>query len=462
MSGELREALTAAQVTALIQKRIDPLLLEYQRRYAPLVRATPSIPWNSTDYYFSQRTQRAAGGFVTDGGARSVTNSTYAQNSFKIRLLQNVGAVTGFSQAVSADLIGDLREREIDGAVQGLLWDIEAGMLWGNDGATNQGPYPQFSGYDTLVSSTTGAATNTIDRAGNTFALADLDKLIDMVEQNASMPIGSNYMLVASTTTVSKTAQLMTAQQRFVDKVEVETGLNVLTYRDVPLIKTSFLGTRSLQMGTVTTSTASGVTGATLADSTTYRYQIVPVMARSGEMAASTEVSRTTGSAGTNLNTITLSFSTPAGLDAAGPVLYKVYRSTAGGASGTVTLLGVVDATVVLGADGITPTLTTSIVDNGTSLVPMNSSTAPSVPPTAYVGTNTGLFPTAAGQENIYLVPRDRDFLVRPYIRELRPLDVYPTTAAPDTLPFAIVSDTTLAIRAPKYVGRLSRVQVAL
>ena len=454
MSGELREALTAAQVTALIQKRIDPLLLEYQRRYAPLVRATPSIPWNSTVYYFNQRTQRAAGGFVSDGGARPVTNSTYAQQQFTMRLLQNVGAVTGYSQAVSADLIGDLREREIDGAVQGLLWDIEAAMLWGCDGATNQGPYPQFSGFDTLISTASGAAQNTIDRAGNTFALSDLDKLIDMVEQQASMPVGSQYMLVASTTTVSKTAQLQTAQQRFVDKVEVESGLNVLTYRDIPLIKTSFLGTRSLQMGTVTTATAT--TGGTLA-AATYRYQVVPVMARSGELAGSTDVTQTTTG---STSTVTLSFSTPAGLDAAGPVLYKVYRSTAG--AGTATLLGVVDSVVVLGADGITPTLTTSIVDTGTALIPQNGATQPSVVPTTYVGTNAGLFATAAGQENIYLVPRDRDFMVRPYIRELRPLDVYPTTAAPDTLPFAIVSDTTLAIRAPKYVGRLARVQVAL
>ena len=455
MSGELREALTAAQVTALIQKRIDPLLLEYQRRYAPLVRSTPSIPWNSTVYNFNQRTARAAGGFVTDGGARPVTSSTYAQTPFTMRLMQSVGAVTGYSQAVTSDLIGDLREREIDGAVSGLLWDVEAAMLWGNDPATTNGPYPQFSGFDTLISSTTGASQNTIDRAGNTYALADLDKLIDMVEQNASMPVGSNYMLVGSTTTVSKTAQLLTAQQRFVDKVEVETGLNVLTYRDVPLIKTSFLGTRSIQMGTVTTTTSTS-TGS-LADAT-YRYSVVAVMARSGETAGSAEVTQTTSGGGTSI--VTLAFSTPAGLDAAGPVLYKVYRSTGG--AGTPVLIGIVDATVVLGSDGITPVATTSIVDTGAALIPKNSSTAPSVTPTAYVGANAGLFATAAGQENIYLVPRDRDFMVRPYIRELRPLDVYPTTAAPDTLPFAIVSDTTLAIRAPKYVGRLARVQVAL
>jgi hypothetical protein len=44
--------------------------------------------------------------------------------------------------------------------------------------------------------------------------------------------------------------------------------------------------------------------------------------------------------------------------------------------------------------------------------------------------------------------------VVRPYVRDVRPIDVYPTTAAPDTLPFAIVSDTCLAIRAPKYAAR--------
>lgn len=459
MSGELREALTAANVTALIQKRIDPLLLEYQRRYAPLVRVTPSIPWNSTTYYFNQRTQRAPGGFVTDGGARPVTNSTYAQTPFTIRNLQNVGAVTGFSQAVTADLIGDLREREIDGAVQGLLWDVEAGMLWGNDPATANGPYPQFSGYDTLISTCSGVSQNTIDRAGNTFALSDLDKLIDMVEQNASMPIGSNYMFVTSTTTFHKTGALLLNQQRFVDKVEVAAGLNVPTYKDIPIIKSSFLGTRSLQMGTVSTATAT--TGGSLTNGTTYRYSIVPVMARSGEMAGSAEVTRATGSPSpADTNTITLSFTPPSGIDGAAPVLYKVYRSSGG--AGTPVLIGICDATVGLAADNVTPVVATSIIDTGGALIPMNGSTAPAVTPTTYVGANSSMYATAAGQENIYLLPTDRDFLVRPYIRELRPLDVYPTTSAPDTLPFAIVSDTCLALRAPKYAGRLTRVQVSL
>src|SRR4051812_9893980 len=74
-SAELREALGAAGAAALVQKIIDPVLLEYQRRYSPLVRAIPSGRWGSTTYFFNQRTVNPNGGFVTDGGTRPVTNS---------------------------------------------------------------------------------------------------------------------------------------------------------------------------------------------------------------------------------------------------------------------------------------------------------------------------------------------------------------------------------------------------
>ncbi len=60
--------------------------------------------------------------------------------------------------------------------------------------------------------------------------------------------------------------------------------------------------------------------------------------------------------------------------------------------------------------------------------------------------------------EDIYLVPRDENFLVRPYTRDVQVIPLAPTVTAPDTLPFALVSDTCVAVRAPKYVGRLARV----
>ncbi|MFE2850562.1 hypothetical protein ACFXJO_05440 [Streptomyces lavendulae] len=451
--NELREALTAAGAAPLVNTIIDPMLLEYQRRYAPLVRAIPSRKWDSTTYYFNQRTARAAGGFVSDGGARPVTNSTYVQNSFPIRNLQSVGAVTGYSQAVTRQLVGDLRAQEIEGSIQGLYWDVENAILWGNSGATTFGGYPQFDGLDTLVSTFSGNSQNSID-LNAALSLGALDRLIDMVEQQSAMSIyDPTWMLVMSPTAASKVAQLVVTQQRFLDRVDIAAGLNVPSYRGIPIMKSSFLSARSYSMGSVTTATSTS--GGTLA-AATYYYQVAPVIARQGEIVPSVEVSQTTTG---STSTVTLSFSTPTGLDGSQPNLFKVYRSTA---TGTETFLGYVDATVGIAADGVTPILTTSIVDDGAKLTPKNGSTVPAQGPSTYVGTNAAMKPQTSGQENIYLISRDQNNIVRPYVREIQPLDVFPTTASPDTMPFAICSDTTLAVRAPKYTGRLARVTTTL
>lgn len=454
--SELQEALTAANVSALVQKQIDPMLLEYQRRYAPFIRALPAVKWGSTVYNFNQRTSRVAGGFVADGGARPVGTSTYVQTAFTIRNLQAVGSVTGYAQDVTADLIGDLRAREIEGAVQGLLWDIETGVVWGNEGATQNGPYPQFNGLDSQIGTFSGASQNAMDEAGAVLLLRHLDLLIDNVEQNASQPVqDSLWMFAMSTTANSKIAQLLTNQQRFVDTVEVAPGLIVPSYRNVPIVKSSFLGARGQSMGTVTAATAT--TGGSLAAGT-YFYKVSAVIARVGEIGVSAEVSQATTGA---TSTVTLSFTPPAGFENGTAISYKVYRSTA---TNTESLLGYVDAVVGLSGDGVTPILTNQIVDTGSALVPQQSTgpVVPAITPTAYYGTNSGHLPRPAGQEDIFLMSRNRDNVVRPYVRDVKPLDVYPTTQAPDTLPFAIVSDTCLAVRAPKYASRLRNIVATL
>lgn len=464
MSSELREALTAAGAGALLPKVIDPVLLEYQRRYAPLVRAIPTTKWDADTYYFNQRTQLARGGFVTDGGGQVLTNSTYAQNSFAMKHVMVTGAITGYAQQVTRMVIGDLRETEIDGSIRGLWWDIETGILWGNSGSTVNGAQPQFDGLDTQIATFSGSNQNAIDCTGTALSLGLLDQAIDMVEQNAAMPIfDDTWMFVVSPTANSKISQLLQSQQRFVGQVEIEAGLIVPTYRDIPFVKSSMLSGRNLSMGTVTTATANS--GGALPQSSTYKYVVTAVIARQGELAPCAEVTQATA-AGTSTNTITLSFSAPTGYESNPPILYKVYRTAAGGSAGSETLLGYVDATVGLAADGITPVVTTSIVDTGTALIPQNGSTVPGTLPTAYYGTNTGAKPptlqSSKSVENIYLMSRDKNNIVRPYVREATPLDVYPTVAAPDTLPYAIVSDTTLAVRAPKYAGRLANVACAL
>jgi hypothetical protein len=454
MSTDLEEALTASGVGALIQKQIDPLLLDYQRRYAPLVRSIPSKKWGSTVYNWNTRTSRVAGGFVTDGGARPQSASVYTQAPVTIRNMQAVGGVTGYAQAVTGDLIGDLERAEIESAVQGLYWDIETALDWGCSGATALGPWPQFDGIDVQCSTFSGSASNAMDEAGAALALRHFDLLIDNVESNAAMAVqDATWMFVVSSTANSKVAQLLTNQQRYVDKVEIAAGLIVPTYRDVPLVKSSFLGAKVGSMGIVTTATAT--TGGTLAAGTRY-YRVSAIMARSGELQPCAEVSQvTTGST----STATLSFTPPVGVDGASPLLYKVFASSA---TGTESLLGYVDAVVGLQGDGITPIYATSIVDTGSALVPQNGATIPASTPATYIGTNAGLLPRAAGGEDMYLMARDPNFVVRPYVREVMPVPVAANVTAPDTMPFALVSDTALAVRAPKYMARVRNVVCSL
>lgn len=462
MPTELQEALTAASsVTPLIQKQIDPLLLEYQRRYSPMLRALPSKQWGSTQYFFNRRVNRPDAGGVVDGGARPIGNSTYEQALFNIRLYQAVGSVTGFAQTVTRDLVGDLRQLEIDGTVQSMLWSVENAFTWGHDGATAAGLYPISTGLDYQVanfSQGTGsnAYVNALEFAsasgGTTMALKYLDEIIDLVETNqGAMPSGSDWMFLMSPRMVSSVGQLLTNQQRFMaPTVEIAAGLNVPSYRDIPLVKSSFLSPRSAAMGTVTTATAT--TGGTLT-AATYRYSVSAVVARFGETLASPEVTQTTTG---STSTVTLSFSTPTNFpDGLSPILYKVYRST--GAAGTPVFVGVVDAFDTTGA------ATTSIIDTGTALLTNSSGNTGTAQAAAYQGVGAGgvlgnMFARLNGSanpiEDIYLVPRDPNFIVRPYTRDMQVIPLAPTVTAPDTLPFALVSDTALAIRGPKYVAR--------
>src|SRR5665213_3009496 len=80
MSDYVQEALDAAGAAALVQKNISPMLLEYVRRYSPLVGILPTEKWGSSVYYFNTRTALSQGGAVVDGGARAVSWSTYVQN----------------------------------------------------------------------------------------------------------------------------------------------------------------------------------------------------------------------------------------------------------------------------------------------------------------------------------------------------------------------------------------------
>lgn len=499
MATDIQEALTAAGAAPLVSKRISPVLLEYQRRYAPLVRTLPSTKWDSTVYYFNKRVTLPGGGFVVDGGAYNQgvpTSSSYNQENFQIRLLQSIGAVTGYAQAVTRNLIGDLRAREIEGAARGLYWDLETALLWGAEAPTSTGPAPQFDGLDVICSSFSSTAystvttninpgvgggtidnyngvgqpgtpgwggttnkwidgidQNAIDANGASLTLGELDLLIDMVESNVAEPVESaEWMFLMSPSANSRLAQLLVNQQRFMDQVEIAAGLIVPTYRGVPIVKSSFLSPRTNVFGATTAAVSAG---GSLASGTARNYRVSAVYARYGEIQASTTAAATPSS--TNLSvTLTLP-GTLTGPEGSKPTHYKVYQGTS---TSNHTLLGLVDAQY-LDTNGVVRT-TSYIVDNGSGLAPYDGTNAANTGQIGYFYTNSGMKPLDSGMQSIYLMSRDPNYIVRPYVREMQPVNIYPTTASPDSLPFAFVADTTLAVRAPKYIGRLANVIAAL
>ena len=448
--SEAVSAATASNTPQLIAKYIDPLVVQYVKRLSPLLAVVPSKKISTNQYYFNQETVRPDGGAVVDGGARATSWSTFVQGSNIVRNYQAVGQVTKFAQAVTAGVVGDLYRQQVDSAMKNLTWAVETGLLFGNDVATAAGQYPGMQGLDYQCSAYSGANQNAIDfnAAFTTLSTGNpLDQLIDLLEVQARELGAGDLAFVMSTTMASKIAQLSVPNQRFVNDVDVAPGLNVFTYRDIPILKSSFLASRSTAMGTLSPSTST--TGGTLA-ATTYYYRVSAIINRFGESAAATEVSQTTTGA---TSTVTLTFATPTGPDANGPILYKVWRSTA---AGTETLLGVVDAYDKGG------TAVTAIIDTGTGLLTNSAGQTDASVSGQYVGQNAGQKPRAAGQEDIFLIPRNEDFLVRPYVRDFFAEDLAATITAPDMRPFYVQSDTCLSVRDPKFVGRISRVSASL
>lgn len=464
MSTELEEALgavTAASGSSLIQKYIDPLVLEYVRRYAPLLSSIPSKKLVGTNAYnWVTRTALPDGGTVSDGGARGLSSSTWTQTPTAVKNFQAQGGVTGFAQAVTG-VIGDLQRAEIDGAMKSLMWSVETSLVYGNDAATLGVPVqtsaggvisggPDMRGLDYQVNQYSGTAQNAFDENHGTVSFSLLDTLIDSVEENAAQPLGPDWMFVCSPKVGSKINQLLTNQQRFNDTNQANAGIYVPMYRECSIVKSSFMASRSQSMGAVTTATAT--TGGSLAVAT-YRYQVSAVINRFGETAGSPEVTQATTTTATS--TVTLSFSTPSGPDGNGPILYKVFRSTGG--AGTATLLGVVAPFDDQG------NAVTSIVDNGTTLLANGRAQTGAAPwPLTYQDGNAGQFARTAGDEDIYLIPKTDEFIVRPYVRDFFSKELAQTTTAPDVMPFYIATDTALSVRAPKYVARASRVSVTL
>lgn len=472
---EIRESFTlAGGASTLTPKIIDRMLTELQRKYGPMYRAFPHRSWETDTFYFNQRTALPAAQFTLEAppnsgstGAVAASNSTYVQQGFPIKHTQSQIDISTFAAKVAV-VNGPLVSLELAGAAKSMEWLEETTHMWGNAGSTLNTYRPQWDGLDFQI-----ASANKIDGASQLFNLSTLDNAIDAIRGAYAGELGTDFFFAMSFKAQSRLNGLFVQQQRFdkemtkifmrtdygdvgapvVDSA-VDAGIEVQTYRGIPIVVSSFLSSQGT-MGTITL-TANAGTGSSLSTSTTY-YYVVEALTKYGVSVASAEVSAAPAGSGNN---ITLSWTTPTITDAYGNAIgilgYRIFRGTTSGSESLYAVSAAFDAS---------DAAVTSFTDTG---LPQLSSTAGAYAVTvAKSGSNAAsdgvTFPRvqSTGQtiEDIWLVPRDPEILCIPEVNPVETQMLAPINAR--TRQFALTSDKTMALRASTFAAKICRVRIA-
>lgn len=483
---EVREAYTlAGGASNLTPRIIDRLLNELKRMYGPLYRAIPHKTWMTNQFIFNQRTGLPAAQHTTEApptsGAGSVapSNSTFVEKTFNIKHTQSQLDISTFAAKV-ATVNGPLFDIELLGAAKSMEWLDETTHMFGNEASTINTARPQWDGIDYQI-----ASANKIDAGTNLLALKYMDNAIDAVRGPYAGELGNNWFFTMTPSMQSFLNGLFVNQQRFnavmgkttlftrddygdpeapVSDSGVDAGIEVQTYRSIPIVLSTFLSSVGTMTSVSVTSTNTGSGGGLLA-ANTYYYRIEAVT-KYGLSAASAEVSASPTSDG---NSIVLGWTTPTPTDTLGNTIdiigYRIFRSTTSGNES----LYAVSAAFNLAA---TDTAVTSWTDTGLAVnpnigsngVPSTTTTYSATISTSGTATSDGVtFPRvqtgSQKVEDIWLVPRDPEILVCPEVNPIETQMLAPVNAR--TRQFALTSDKTLAMRAAPFGAKISRVRYA-
>lgn len=321
---------TSASGRNLIPEQIDPYIAEVALAKNPLRALIPRRKWNSGTYDQNVRSTIGDGRHVGDGMTVKSSTSTITRNTERLKIMQALGGVSGYEQEASKEHIDALR-MESRGHTVGISQEEEFAMIYGNAKADD---YLQ-NGFDKWIE------TNITQTPGVATSFKHLDAMIDAITDREGIP----GFFTMSTAMLSSLGRIHFATQRFLDKVEIEGGIKLLSYRDIPIYATSFIGSDRAWTGS--TVTATKIAGGSLADNT-YFYKVSAVL-RSGETLPCTEVNATTE---TTNNSVKLVWSAPAVANSVR--LYKIYRSTT---TNTETLLTVIPGVAYSAAGDILNTM---------------------------------------------------------------------------------------------------------
>lgn len=481
---EIRESYTlAGGASNLTPRLIDRLLNELKREYGPLYRAIPHQTWTTNQFIFNQRTGLPPAQHTTEApptsGAGSVAagSSIFVEKTFNIKHTQSNLDISTFAAKV-AIVNGPLFDIELLGAAKSMEWLDETTHVFGNEDATANTARPQWDGIDYQI-----ASANKIDAGTNLLALKHMDNAIDAVRSPFAGELGTDWFFMMTPSMQSFLNGLFVNQQRFnavIGKTGLFTrddfgdpeapvvdngtdaGIEVQTYRGIPIVLSTFLSSVGTMGSLSVVSTNTGSGGGLLAANT--YYYVIEAVTKFGITAASPEVSASPSGDG---NSIVLSWSTPTPTDSLGNTIdiigYRIFRSTTSGNESLYAVsaafnLAATDAAVTSWTDtGLA--VTSSINSAGNPTVTTNYSATITKSGTA--ASDGVTFPRVQSGsqkvEDIWLVPRNPEFLVCPEVNPIQTQMLAPVNAR--TRQFALTSDKTLAMRAAPYGAKISRVR---
>ncbi|HET8911888.1 MAG TPA: hypothetical protein VFN23_10515 [Ktedonobacteraceae bacterium] len=467
----------------LYQPVIDRALFEATRKFTATRALFPRKAWNTPTYIFNKRTNYPQTRAVVEAppttgtGSVAATASTYSQVSWAIKHWQNNLDLAKFS-IQTARVNGDLMQLELEAATESAMWFEEAVNLYGSAGATNGTYRPEWDGVDLLMSAN---STNKI-AVNSTPSIAMLDAMIDAVKKSlGAVPRPNQYAMVMSSEMLSAIGRLFVQEKRYLDKAVIyprddrgqlngqitdnrsyiDGGLELVSYRGVPFVESSFV-TSLGQMGTVTATDGGSVSGGSLVNSQ-YGY-IIEAVSDYGVTLASAEAT-VTPTAG---HQVSLSWSTPTVTDANGNsrqiLMYRIFRTAAAGASNSETLYAVVsaldnnDAAVTSWNDTGLPVLPYASGASGQALysVTVATSSTNAAPdgvtlPRVNVGSHTA--------QDIWMLPRDPDILLVPVVNELQTVQLALVNAR--TQQVALEGDQVLVVRGPGFMAKAMSVYLS-
>lgn len=480
---QLQEALSQSNgAQFLFQPTIDRSLFEATRKFTMTRALFPRKTWNTPTYIFNKRTNYPVTRGVVEAppttgtGSVSATSSTYSQTLWPVKHWQSNLDLAKFS-IQTARVNGDLMELELDAANISAVWFEEACNLYGSAGATLNTWRPVWDGVDALMAAN---STNKINVSGAP-SIAMLDALIDATKKAlGTAPGPRQYALGMSSEMLSAIGRLFVQEKRYWDKAVIyprddrgqlngqitdnrayiDGGIEVVTYRGVPLVESSFI-TSLGQMGTVTATDAGSPASSGLANSQ-YGY-MVEAVSDYGITLASAEAT-VTPTAGHN---VTLSWSTPTITDANGNsrqiLFYRIHRTAAAGASGSETLYAIVSATNISSDAAVTSWTDTGLPQNPAAsgngsmywtTVAVDGSNNAAPDGVTLPRVNTG----GHTAQDIWMLPRDPDILLQAVVNEMQTTQLALVNARTQQL--ALTGDQVLVVRGPAFMAKAQQVYV--